>query len=79
MFPQEGHLFLTKGGIDLEETQVWLCVFARGELTYLEVIAVLSGLAVGAAALADEALDQHSTCFSGTKQWGDVLEPRKNF
>ena len=61
-----------------------LC-FARGELTYLEVIAVLSGLAVGAAALADEPLDQqsiapqHSTCFSSTKQWGDVLEPRKKF
>ena len=54
-----------------------LC-FARGELTYLEVIAVLSGLAVGAAALADEPLDQQgiaphsSTSLGGIKKTGHI-------
>ena len=50
------------------------------ELTDFKAVAVLSGLAVGAAALADEPLDQQrialkdSTCFCGIKQSRDVCE-----
>ena len=59
LFPQLGHPVLTEGGIDLPQMQVWMVAIPPArELTYLEAIALLSGLAAGAAALADEPLDQ---------------------
>ena len=51
-----------------------------GELTEIEAIAILSGLAAGTAALPDTSLDQQRiapkdcTCFSGIEQTGDVCE-----
>ena len=59
LFPQLGHPVLTEGCVDLPQMQMWMVAIPPArELADLEAIAVLSGLAAGAAALADEPLDQ---------------------
>ena len=72
LFPQLGHPFLAERGIDLPQMQVGMVAIPpTSELADLEAVAVLCRLAAGAAALADEPLDQQSvapkdgTCFSG--------------
>ena len=72
---------MTERWVDLPQMQVWMVAIAPAcELTDLEAITVLSGLAAGTAALPDESLDQQRiapkdcTCFSGIEQTGDVCE-----
>ena len=79
LFPQEGHLVLTEGRIDLPQMQVWMVSIPPArELADLKAIAVLCGLAAGATALADKPLDQQgiaphsSTSLGGIKKTGDI-------
>ena len=74
LFPQLGHPVLAERGIDFPQMQVGMVtVPPTSELADLEAVAVLCRLAAGAAALADEPLDQQSvapkdgTCFGGIK------------
>ena len=74
LFPQLGHPVLAERGIDLPQMQMGMVAIPpTSELADLEAVAVLCRLAAGAAALADEPLDQQSvapkdgTCFGGIK------------
>ena len=77
MFPQEGHPVLTERGIDFPQMQVWMVSIPPArELADLEAIALLSGLAAGAAALADEPLDQQSIAPEDSAGLGCIKEAR---
>ena len=72
LFPQLGHPVLAERGVDLPQMQVGMVAIPpTSELANLEAVAVLCRLAAGAAALADEPLNQQSvapkdsTCFCG--------------
>ena len=59
LFPQLGHPVLTESRVDLPQVQMWMVAIPPArELADLEAVAVLCRLAAGAAALADEPLDQ---------------------